>query len=344
MSLSPGLDAPDTSTTPPADTTPTPPSDRDGTSGGRLRGRGPWIVALLAVLGLIAGSIAIQQVRNADAEARAAEQREARAELAAELGDVRRAIAEPARDGQNTATALLRHQLALVAGDTPDPELGDGLVADLRTAADELDEVATTPLPDRPQILPVATVDPIFARLEGLEQQASDLAGTYRSAADEAEGSLESLRALEAAAITYAGSSDQLPSGDDPDAIAAAWEAERDRLATYDEAVTAAAERPSSAPLAEAHRSLVDGMSQLADDAIELLGADDLDAYNALLADQLGGEDPFGFAAQLADARAEVADTAVDGPLEDARARGLGLLTELEELRRITPAQLAEVR
>jgi hypothetical protein len=45
----------------------------------------------------------------------------------------------------------------------------------------------------------------------------------------------------------------------------------------------------------------------------------------------------------LTDARSEVAEDALAGPLDEARERGLGLLTELDELRRTTPAQLAEL-
>jgi len=84
-------------------------------------------------------------------------------------------------------------------------------------------------------------------------------------------------------------------------------------------------------------------MRRLTADALDALEDGDLDAYNALLAERLGGEDPFGFASALEDARAEVAEAAVDGPLEDARGRALGLLTELEEVRRATPPPVADV-
>jgi hypothetical protein len=43
----------------------------------------------------------------------------------------------------------------------------------------------------------------------------------------------------------------------------------------------------------------------------------------------------------LAEARTEIGEQLVDGSLETARRRTLGLLTELEELRRATPPQLA---
>jgi hypothetical protein len=342
VSASPRLDAAEPATgTDDAGATP-PPAERTSTSGPSNR-----VPRRLAAAGLVAaligGGVAIQQVRVADAEATAAEQRTARADLAADLGEVRRTIADPARSGQGAASALLRHQLLLIAGDRPDGEVGERLVADLRTAADELGEAATTPMPERPTILPVATVDPIYDRLSGLEDQAADLAGTYRDAADEAETALAALTELETAALRYADESGDVPTSDDPDTVASAWRAERDRLETYRAAVDAAAQRPATAQLAEAHDGLVSGMEQLTADALERLEDGDLDGYNALIAERLGGDDPFGFAGALEAARTEASDAAIDGPLEDARARGLGLLTELEELRRITPAQLAEV-
>jgi hypothetical protein len=311
-----------------------------------LRGGGSTPQRLAAgglVLALVAGGYAFQQVRAADVEAAAVEQRTAEAQLAADIGEVRDTIATPARDGQNTASALLRHQLLLIAGEGPDTEVGDRLVADLREAADELADAATTPLPERPAILPVATVDPIYDRLSGLEDQAADLAETYRVAADETEQALAAVRDLEAAAVAYADTS-SLPSTDDPDAVADVWRAETDRLDAYQEAIDTAADAPAAAPLAAAHQQLVTGMRELTDDALARLGADDVDGYNALLSDRLGQDDPFGFSAALEEARAQVADEAIDGPLDDARERGLGLLTELDELRRTTPAQLAEVR
>ncbi|MEX1164549.1 MAG: hypothetical protein WEB03_13330 [Nitriliruptor sp.] len=345
MSVSPGLDATDRQpdTTDPADD-PSAHHDVKRSEVTEDRHGRRWIGAVVLAVLMIASVFAVQQIRAADAEATANEQREARAELAADLAEVRDAVAVPARDGQNVASALLRHQLALIAGEGPDTDVGDRLVADLQEAADELEAASTTPLPERPQMLPVATIDPIYARLEGLEGQAADLAATYRDAAEHASASIGSVRALEAAALTYADSTDQLPSGDDPDVVADAWRAERDQLEAYASAVADAADDPVVAPLAEAHDQLVTGLRTFADDAIERLEADDLDGYNALLAERLGGDDPFGFAAQLAEAREEVSQEALAGPLEDARARGLGLLTELEELRRITPAQLAEVR
>jgi hypothetical protein len=338
------LDAP-ASTAPDAPAASQVPPSNGGSAapaGGRRRPRYLLVGALIAVVGLV-GGFAVQQVVAADAAATAAEQRTARADLAREVETVRSAVADPARDGQNAASALLRHQLFVIAGETPDASVGDRLVEELRVASDGLAEAATTPIPQRPSILPVATVDPVFDRLAGLEGQASELAATFADVAEDAASWLAALRGLDDAALAYAGSVDQLPAGDDPDVIAAAWRAEHERLDAYADAVERASDHEASAPLAEAHGQLVDGMRTVADDAVRRLDAGDVDGYNALLADRLAGDDPFGFAAALEDARAEVADATIDGPLEETRGLALGLLTELEELRRVTPAQLAEL-
>jgi hypothetical protein len=319
--------------------------DPDPTPGGSPRRvtRKRLLVGAAAGLLALGGGVGMQQIIAADAAATAAEQRTARTDLAQDVEDLREALAEPARTGQTAATALLRHQLELVAGQAPDASVGDELVAQLRLASEELADAARTPMPDRPSVLPVATVDPVFDRLLGLEDQAADLAERLAADADEAEAWIAAVRDLDDAAMTYGASTEELPSTDDPDALAAAWRAEAERLDDYAAAVDRAADHEGGAPLADAHGLLVDGMRELAADAAGRLEAGDVDGYNALLADRLAGDDAFGFASALEPAREEVAEAAIDGHLEETRARALGLLTELEELRRAAPAQLAEL-
>jgi hypothetical protein len=321
----------------PPDAPATPPHTRRRWRPGRA-----VVIALVALL-VLASAAAVHQLRSARADAAAAETRTAQAELARDVQTVRERIADPAREGQTAATGLLRHQLLLLAGEAPDPSIGDRLVEQLAAAADRLDEAAGTPVPPRPDALSATVVAPVFDHLDGLDTQAADVADTFRAAAEDATGWLAAVRDLDDAAVRYAGSTDELPGGSDPDELAAAWRAERDRIDEYAGAVDRAGEHEASAPLADAHRLLVDGMGELADEAVARLEAGDVDGYNALIADQLGGDDRFGFAEALDAARDQVADASLAGPLEDARARALGLLTSLEELRRATPAQRAEV-
>ncbi|WP_052666991.1 hypothetical protein [Nitriliruptor alkaliphilus] len=343
MSTSTRLHAPERAPdSPVAAGPPESPEPRPDGTGGRRRPNRAIVAALVALL-VLTGAAAVQQLRSASADAAAAEERTARAELARDVQTVRESIADPAREGQTAATGLLRHQLVLIAGEAPDPSVGDRLVDQLTAAADRLDDAADTPAPERSDLLSAAIVGPVFDQLDGLDAQAADVADTFRAAAEHARGWLAAVRDLDEAAVRYADSTDELQGGSDPDALAAAWRAERDRIAAYAGAVDEAGEHEASAPLADAHRLLVDGLGDLADEAVARLEAGDVDGYNQLLADRLGGDDRFGFAEALDAARDQVADASLAGPLEDARARGLGLLTSLEELRRATPAQLAAV-
>lgn len=303
-------------------------------SPGRRRRRA--VAGSLAVVALAGGGIAAQQVASADAAATERERASASTELRQEIATVRTALADPARDGHVAASALARHQLAALAGGDEDPELTDRLVGELREAADELEEASRTPLPDRPDVLSVSAVDPVFERLDGLEQQAARLAERLHAVADEAETFETSRTALNTAAAAYADGAASA-SGSTPDEVAASWRDERERLDDYAAAINEAREVPALAPLANAHALLVDGMYVLTDDALADLDQGDLDGHNARLEDTLAGDDPFGVAEALGDAKAQLADRWASGPLQQARGEALGLLTELEHLRRATP-------
>jgi hypothetical protein len=309
----------------------------------RLRDARLTSAALVGAL-LLGGVLVVQDVRSSDAAAAEAERRSASSELTRDVEALRTELATPARDGQQAATALLRTQLNALAGEDVDPALQDQLIDDLRTAADDLDSAAGAPMPQRPAALPVATADPVFARLDGLADQARSLAEDLRAGADVAAAWKGGLEDLSAATSAYAEAS-ELPASDDPDAVAEAWRSELDRLTTFRddvEAAAAAEPRPSLEPLADAKLAWIDGMEDVAERAVALLDAGDLDGYTDLLDDELGGDDPFGSTADLEAARERIGQAAVDGPLQTARSRALGLLTELEELRKASPAHLAE--
>ncbi|MTV24284.1 hypothetical protein FTX61_02430 [Nitriliruptoraceae bacterium ZYF776] len=319
MPLSP--DAPDPDATP-----------RDGAHRRRKR---PLLRASLGLLVLAGGGLAAQQVASADAAATERERAAASTSLHHDVSALRTALADPARDGHVAATALARHQLAVLAGDADD-DLTEQLVEDLREAAAQLAEASGTPLPDRPEVLSVAAIDPVFARLDGLEQQAAQLAERFTVAADEAASFDASLRELDAAAAAYAeGAADA--SGSTPEEVAASWDDELERLEAYDEALAEARELEALRPTVEAHERLVDGMRELAEAAQDDLADGDLDAHNERLEETLAGDDPFGVVAALRDARTDLAERWAEGPLQQARSEALGLLTELDHLRRATP-------
>lgn len=328
------------------------PADANGADGSHpprhtptRRRRRRAAAGVVAVLLLGGGGYAAAEVRSAENTA-ASEAREAgERDLLAAVGDARTDLNDPAREGEAAATELLRAQVAALSGEPSDPDTVEGLLAQLRGAADDLDEAAAAPMPQRPSAVPVAAADPVFARLDTLRDQAGDVAGRFRDTADATAEWNAALTEMTAAAATYAEAAEGLPDSDDPEVVADAWRAERDLLDTYRadlDAVSPPSVGPSLQPLVDAQLVLVDGMSELADDAVAALEAGDVDTYADLLDDRLSGSDRFGVSSALADAREQVGrDLTSSGPLETARAHALGLVTELERLGDEAPDQLS---
>jgi hypothetical protein len=297
-------------------------------------------IALLLVLALAAVAV-VAGMRSAASEAALDEERQARAEFARDMGELRRSLSVPAQDAR-TATSALRTNLAeLVTGSDRDLSTvaydRASLVESLREAADELEANSEVDAPDGHEELPGDTVEPALRRLDGLDEQTRRVASQLRTAADETEqwadtaeellASAEALLALDA------------PQTDDPDALAGWWREELETLAPYREAAENAAEHEDLAALGEAHLQLVEGLETVAELAVTRLEEGDVDGYNELLGKRIADEDPFGFNAALDEA---VEQTLTRGPvaeIEDAQERTLGLLAEIDKLRRVTPSR-----
>jgi hypothetical protein len=295
---------------------------------------------LLAAALVAAGGAATVQARSAAVAAEEAERRTAQHELDREVFALRTGLAEPAHTAERSAADLLVTVVETVTGSERDAgsvrETLDALVDDLRTAADQLDETAAQPLPARPETVPVQTAEAVFARLELLEDRAGDVAAQLREAADHAEVFASASHELSTAAAEYAASTDELPDSDDPEVLATAWRAERDRLATYREAVDVAVETEGLEELAGTHAELVNALQALADDAVEALDAGDVDGYNDRLADVLGDRDTDTLGEDLVAATEAALDAATLSELQQARTAALELLIDLEDLRRVT--------
>jgi hypothetical protein len=301
--------------------------------------------SLVAVALLAASGLAVVQVRSEAIAAEEAERRAAEHELDRDVYALRTELVTPAHAAERSAAELLVTVVETVTGSERDAEtIGgtlDALIADLRTAADQLDEAAAQPMPSRPQAVPVQTADLIFGRLEALEGQASEVAAQLRHAADEAEVFSSAAHELSSAAATYAASTDELPSSDDPAVLADAWRAEDDRLDDYRAAVERAAETPGLEELSSSHEQLIDTMRTLADDAVTALDEGDVDGYNALLADVLGDENATSLPEELVAATESALETTTLTELQDARTAALELLIDLEDLRRVTGPSVA---
>ncbi|MFA9446837.1 hypothetical protein [Egicoccus sp. AB-alg6-2] len=305
--------------------------------------------ATLLGLALVAGAAgATISARSATAEAERVERAElaaASTDLARELAQLRAVVAAPTHDAQQTTAALQVLTAEAITGSDRDPA---AVAADierqaalLRDQADRIEEAAAVPMPDRPDALPVADVDPLFARIDPLEDQLLDLAEDLRASADAVTELGAVAAGLHGAAADYAATVDAMPEGDDPDVHATAWRNERSRLADYRAAVEQAASFPGIEDLAAAHAELLDALDAFADESLAALEAGDVDGYNARVAAGVGDD-------VLATWRSGLeagAETALESPailqLDRSRALALGVVKELDNVRRSSNSALA---
>jgi type II secretory pathway pseudopilin PulG len=309
----------------------------------RLPFRLPRILLVVTLLIAMAATGVVLEQRAASQAASEDEQRQARAQVASDVGELRRSMASPAHDAKRALAALRINLAEHVTGSERDLEQieqdREVLITALRTAADDLDDSSDLADRDLDADLPVDTLESVAQRLEGLDEQARWVAAQLRVSADEAERWGETAGALRGATEELIAL--DLPSTQDPEALAQRWREEAEMLEPYREAAEAAVERDDLEVLGEAHLQLVDGLEELAADAVDKLGDGDVDGYNDLLDERLGDDDPFGFRAALDDAVTESLRSGPIGEVEEAQERTLGLLVELEELRRSTPARSA---
>ena len=299
------------------------------------------LAAALAGLAVVAGATgAVLYGREQSAAAQRAELAAATSTLTSEVSQVRHAVAAPVHDAQQTTASLRVLVAEAITGSERAPA---DVLADVQRAADQLhgqaerlEASASTPFPSRPDALTLAGVDPLFARLEPLDEQARDLAEHLRGSADRVTSLVAAVTALQTAAVDYADATQDLPTGADPDVHATAWRAEIDRLATYRAAVDDAAGHAALDGLVAAHTGLLDALDALAADALAELEAGDVDGYNARVAAGIDDE----VIATWRERLAAGADTALDAPtirhLDRSRALTLGLVKELDNVRRST--------
>jgi hypothetical protein len=311
-----------------------------------LRPSAARVSVLVAVVALALVLVAVQLRANAavaDAEAHAlAEQ-----QLTGDVDTLREALVAPALEARTTAASLRLLLAESVSGATivtgDDAEALSTIQARataLRGAADQLDTAAENPHPQRPAELSAAEIDAVFQRLGPIDAQARAAAALLRDAAAEAAGTARAAIALHAAVADLVDHTQELPDGDDPEVIAAAWAAEGELRTAYLDAIEAADAIPALAPLTAVHRDLAERLTAVAEQGAQALADGDLDAYNERLAEQLGELDAEALRDELREATA-TALTATVADVEAAEEHALGLLHELERLRRDTPSLIA---
>jgi len=303
---------------------------------------GLGIIVLIG--GATAGAIHVQQQSQQEDEAHEIRVGAASDQLRRDLSEHTATLSNPARDGRQAAAALRVLIAETVTGSERDGEAVevdlDRRLDQLRDAADRLDSAARRSVarPDAPEL---ASAQPLFRQLEDVETQARATAATLRGSANTAESISTAIRDLHLAAAGFVSGTDELPETDDPDAVAAAWRDDLDRLDPYRQAAEAAAQIETLADLAAAHLALIDDLQASGTTALDHLEAGDVDAYNQHRETELEG------AKTLRDQLVEAMDATLPRVVVDvevAEEHALGLLNDLEELRRRTPTQLASAR
>lgn len=286
-------------------------------------------LSAVVVLAVTAAVVGAAELRERSRAAQQLQQAEARVDLAADLQQRHAQIRASARDA---ATALRSTQLAtaeLLTGSDRAPaavraEL-TGLTSALLDHADSLTVVATTAHPTPSPALPDDQATPVLADASELDVVALALARDLRGAVTRIDATTGAAERLRESMHAYTVSADALPEDDDPDVIAAAWEDERDRLMQLQDALEALRSVAPLGPLTDAHLQVTAVLDTVALEAVETLGAGDVDAYNAAVEEQLSDE---AIDALVADLTAALDDAlrAALAPLEDLEERSLGLV------------------
>jgi hypothetical protein len=303
------------------------------------------VTAIVAALATLVAVVALVQLRASSAAAQeaAAEQAATDQEVTNDLRAVRDRLTVPAVDARAT-TASLRVLVAdavtgaaVVDDPTLDPleTIGDR-TSSLRETAVRLSHAADRSLPLRSAAVSSPTIEAVLQRLDPVAAQAKTTAEHLRTAAHDADEVAAAALALHTAAQDFVASTGDLPDSDDPDVVAAAWADERDRLRSYLDAIEAAEAVPVLRSIAAVHRDVAAPLADFAESAVATLADGDLDAYNERLTDAFADFDVEAVREALVAATTEALPNAVE-QLEQAENRALGLVNELERLRRATP-------
>lgn len=269
---------------------------------------------------------------------RAAEIEAANAEVRGEISDRYGELASAARTGADAASDLQSNlQEHLTVSERADEEIEEereALEEDLQAAGDALQEIATEPLPEIPEMADEDAVTEDLEELREAQERATELGDQLTQAAIGVDSWSHALTALREQADRYVETVEGQPDTSDPDRLRAQWEDELEVLREYREAAEDTAEIPGLEPLAEAYLAYIDANIEFAEEAIDLLEDEEIDAYNERLREVFGDEDPFGFQEAAGEATLEALDEGVLGELADARDAAAGYALEAERRQR----------
>ena len=245
----------------------------------------------------------------------------------------RRELRMPAMSARSSISSLRSLTADALVGNGQEPdELRDRIADRVETivaAADRL-EAAGDNIDATGSQTGEPGVDTAAVRLETLLTRVPDIAEQLRTSATDAQELTDAVITLHVAADNYADAADNTPDSTEVDDLIDDWRDERSRLNDYHARANAATDHAPIADHARAHRTLVEELAGVADDAIADLEDDDLDAYNVRLDGHLDAVD------ELIDDIEQSLSGALDGavaPLEHVENRTLGLLVELDQVR-----------
>lgn len=286
-----------------------------------------------AVLGLvIAGAVVavttiLQQRANTEAQ-RASDRIEARAAFAED-------VVGQAEDYEPLATAVARDAAALrttlegLLTETPatDDELATEATAlgtDLEAAADSLGELTARELPEPPELVDGDRAVLVLRELEQLRVEARALRDEVPAAVADGRRWLGAVRDVTDALAAHVAQVESEEATSDPGELVELWREERPGLLRLSVAAEAAADVEGLAPWAAAHERYATDVLAWIDEAVELLGDGEIDAYNDRFEELFGTGDPFDFNTAVADA--------TDEALESPALLQLGALQQRADL------------
>jgi hypothetical protein len=294
--------------------------------------------AVAAVALAIGGVVAVDHSRQQAAEARALEETEARATFGAAVSPLHADLQQPAHDARGGLASARLLVAELLTGSDRDTEVVlqdlDARIDGLREAAAALEGAAETTSPTPPTALPSSDAAPVLERVEVSQRLAEELAAELHLRADALDERREQLATM-VGALAATSDVDGLPDTDDPDAWAAAWAEESERLGEIRDEVAPLTADPALAPLAAAQLALLGELRTLADDAAAALADGDIDGHNELVAaldEATAATLRDGMQAALA-----TTVTALTAPLETTEDATVGYAQVLDELRRAMP-------
>lgn len=262
-----------------------------------------------AALGLlIAGAVLsvmtfLQQQANRDAELRA-DRIEARAEFAEAIVVQAEDYELPAtairRDAPDLRTVLEEFVTATVVSDSELTRRVEVLLIRLEQEAATVGDLTDRAVPEPGALVGTNQAVEVLRELETLRAEATALAAEVPLAANDVRTWSGVVRDVNDAVAAHIEQVESEEPTSNPRELIELWRAERPALLRLSAAATAADDVEGLETWAGAHHDYARSLLDWIEEAVELLQADEFDAYNERFEEVFATEDPFGFNAAVA--------------------------------------------